>query len=109
MIMLNANDLRNFFPSERPLTIYELFKNGDHYSIDTNTKYHIGDTFKHPGGITAIITDVSETQGINVYSLKFVETSTKREILTNLKCAWYNDTELDNFVEVINSNFNFNY
>lgn len=76
------------------------------YHTPFQTKYHLGDRFVHPCGITGIITTISET---GVYSLHFVETESGRVIDTALKSAWYTDSELDKFVETLDIQYAWNY
>jgi hypothetical protein len=108
-IFFDADAFRNNHIPGRHLTLQALRNNGDHYAINRNTKYHVGDTFNHPAGITAIIDDIMDSQGTVEYSLKFLETSTKRELITSLKCAWYTDHDLDNFVQTIDREFDLTY
>lgn len=76
----------------------EYYDGDDIYNRIPLTKYHIGDKFVHSGGMTAIITEINE---YGEYHLEFTETATKRTIGVPFKNAWYNDKELDNFIEYV--------
>ena len=80
----------------------EYYDTDDIYNRIPPTKYRLGDKFVHPGGMTAIITDINER---GKYNLDFIETATKRIIGVPIKNAWYDDEELDNFVEYVDKNW----
>ena len=69
------------------------------YNRESDTKYHIGDRFVHPTGMTAIVTKISDDD--ESYSLSFVETSTGREVGAGLHNAWWSRKDLDNFMESV--------
>lgn len=109
-MVINVNEYFNKAPIGKPLTdVQAFFDANDHYELPVDSKYHIGDKFEHPAGLTGVIYNIIYNQREVKYALKFLETSTKREIRTSIRMAWYSDTELNNFVQTINREFSWNY
>jgi hypothetical protein len=105
MLIISADAIRNSTPITESCSLDVIRKDeGDSfYETRFDTKYHIGDSFVHPCGLTAYVTEVNDRCG--EYHLTFVETQSKRAIVTALKTAWYTDAELDNFVNTIDRDF----
>ena len=108
MLMISIDAIRNSTPITESCSMDVIRgsredKGCSFYETRFDTKYHIGDSFVHPCGITAYVTEVNERSG--EYSLTFVETQSKRAIVTGFKVAWYTDAELDDFVNTIDRDY----
>ena len=109
-MVINVNEYLNKAPMGKPLTDVQAFFDGDdHYELPVDSKYHIGDSFEHPAGLTGVIYDITYSQRKVKYALKFLETSTKKEIRTALRMAWYSDAEIDDFIQTVDREFSWNY
>ena len=106
MLIVSVDAIRNSTPITEScsLDVIRKIDGGDSfYETRFDTKYHVGDSFVHPCGLTADVTEVHDRCG--EYSLTFVETQSRRAIVTALKTAWYTDAELDDFVNTIDRDF----
>lgn len=105
MLMVGIDAIRSSAPITESCSMDVLRKDGEDEFYETcfDTKYHIGDSFVHPCGLTAYVTEVNDRSG--EYRLTFVETQSRRAIVTGFKVAWYTDAELDDFVNTIDRDF----
>ena len=104
MLIVSVDAIRNSTPITESCSLDVIRKDGgdSFYKTRFDTKYHVGDSFVHPCGLTAYVTEVNGRSG--EYSLTFVETQSRRAVVTALKSAWYTDAELDDFVNTIDRN-----